>query len=335
MFKDWKLFFSVIFLLVLSTIVLRSIAPSIFPVYFIYLGFSLLVFWIFSQIDFDIVSLFSKHFYVLSLILLVITLIIGSVTRGTIRWIPIGPLSLQPAEIVRPLLLVFFANFIVERKLTFKRFIWALIFLLIPVTLILVQPSLGVSVLTVVGFLGVVLSGNFDKKYLLSLVGIGIVLAPLTWMIMKPYQKDRLINFGKDYNTAQSIIGVGSGELMGRGIGRGVQTQLAFLPEKQTDFIFSSVSEELGFVGAGLMLLATVVILFSLTKFMENAVNPAGRAYLAGFTLTYLVQVFIHTGMNMGIMPVTGLPFPLVSSGGSSLLATMIGLGIALGAYKK
>ena len=140
---------------------------------------------------------------------------------------------------------------------------------------------------------------------------------------------------GSGYNSLQSSIAAGAGNLTGRGLGRGIQTQLAFLPEKQTDFIFAAVSEEMGFLGAGLMLLATFVILLRLVKFMENSVSPAARAYISGFFLIYLFQVFIHVGMNLGMLPVTGLPFPLVSAGGSSLLATMIGLGIALGAYKR
>jgi len=118
-------------------------------------------------------------------------------------------------------------------------------------------------------------------------------------------------------------------------LGKGVQTQLAFLPEKQTDFIFAAVSEELGLLGASLVLIATFAILFRLTHFMEHSVSPMGRAYISGFLLTYLIQIFIHVGMNMGMLPITGLPFPLLSAGGSSLLGTMIGLGIALGAYKK
>jgi rod shape determining protein RodA len=159
---------------------------------------------------------------------------------------------------------------------------------------------------------------------------------------MAPYQRQRLVTFleptsdplGAGYNSIQSVIAAGAGELTGRGLGRGIQTQLSFLPEKQTDFVFAAVGEELGFVGAGLMLLTTFVILFRLTKFMENSASPAARAYISGFFLTYLVQVFVHVGMNIGILPVTGLPFPLVSAGGSSLLATMMALGIALGARK-
>ena len=160
---------------------------------------------------------------------------------------------------------------------------------------------------------------------------------------MAPYQKERITTFleptkdpkGAGYNSIQSTIAAGSGKIFGTGLGKGVQTQLAFLPEKQTDFIFASTAEELGLVGVSLVLLASFLILWRLTHIMENSINPSGRAYVAGFFLTYILQIFVHAGMNMGMLPVTGLPFPLLSAGGSSLLATMIGLGIALGAYKK
>ena len=343
MFKDLGLSIPIGFLILLSVIILNSIAPAIFPSYFIYIFLALAAFWFFSQIGFEITSLFSTHLYVISIILLILTFAIGKITNNTIRWIPIGPFSLQPSEIVRPFLLVFFATYLTSGKINISRLLKAVALLVIPVVLILVQPSLGVSILTLVGFTGILFSSDFDKKYLLYGLGIIIILIPLFWQIMAPYQKDRLTAFlnpasdplGAGYNSIQSTIAAGAGGLTGRGLGRGVQTQLAFLPEKQTDFIFAAVGEELGFIGTGLMLFATFVILFRLTKFMEHSVSPAGRAYLSGFFLTYLIQIFIHTGMNMGILPVTGLPFPLVSAGGSSLLATMTGLGIAVGAYKR
>jgi rod shape determining protein RodA len=341
--KDLSLTLAVGFLLILSVIILRSIAPGLFPIHFIYLIFALIAFWFFSQINFDIISLFSKHLYIISIALLALTLVIGQVTRGTIRWIPIGPLSLQPAEFVRPFLLVFFANYLTTSKITFGKLVKALGLLIVPAFLILVQPSLSVSVLTVVGFFGVLISSNFNKKYILGGLLAALVLVPVFWQVMAPYQKQRVITFinpsadplGAGYNSLQSTIAAGAGKIVGRGLGRGVQTQLAFLPEKQTDFIFAAVSEELGFVGSSLMLAATFIILWRLIKFIENSVSPAARAYISGFFLIYLLQVFIHVGMNLGMMPITGLPFPLVSAGGSSLLATMIGLGIALGAYKK
>ncbi len=342
MFKDLSLSVSIGFLLVLGAVILNSVAHNLFPGYFIYIILALIFFWFFTQFDFEILSIFSTHFYILSILLLILTLIIGRITHGTIRWIPIGSFTLQPSEIVRPLLLVFFANYLTNSKLNLSKTLKAGLLLIIPVVLILVQPSFSVSMLMIIGFFGVLLSTDFNKKYLLLGLGAVLVIIPLVWQILAPYQKSRLVSFlnpgsdplGAGYNSIQSTIAAGAGKLTGRGLGRGVQTQLSFLPEKQTDFIFAAVGEELGFIGAGLMLLATFVILFRITRFMEHSTSPAGRAYLSGFFLSYLVQVFIHVGMNMGLLPVTGLPFPLVSAGGSSLLATMIGLGIAVGAYK-
>lgn len=336
--------FSILFSLLLSIITLTSIASNLFPGYFIFLVIGILLFWFFSKIGYEVVSVFSTHIYIISILLLLTTLIIGQVTRGTVRWIPIGSFSFQPTEFVRPFLLIFFAEYLTRKgELKLKRLLTALLFLLIPVILILVQPSLGVSVLTVVGFLGVLLASDFNKKYILIGIGVIIALIPLFWMIMQPYQKARITTFlnpqndplGSGYNSIQSTISVGSGKLFGKGLGKGVQTQLSFLPEKQTDFIFASISEELGFVGSGLLLIATFLILLSLVKLMEHSVTIGARAFLSGLFLMYLVQVFIHIGMNLGIMPITGLPYPLVSAGGSSLIATLVGLGIASGSTKR
>ena len=343
MIKDIYLSLSVFFLLILSVVILKSVAPSLFPLYFVYIFTGLVVFWFFAQIGFDVASLFSKHLYIISILLLLATLIIGSVTRGTIRWIPIGPLTLQPAELVRPFLLVFFANYLTSGSLDLTKFVKAILLLALPAFLILVQPSLGVAVLTIIGFLGVLIASDFNKKYILLGFVLLAVLAPVGFNLLAPYQKERILTFtspdsdplGAGYNSLQSVIAAGSGKIFGKGLGRGVQTQLSFLPEKQTDFVFSATAEELGFFGAGLMLTATLLILYRLVVFMENAVSPAARAYLSGLFLIYLAQVFIHVGMNMGLLPITGLPFPLVSSGGSSLLATMMGLGVAIGAYKR
>ena len=343
LFKDLTLSVSVIFLIIISIAVLFSLDKPLFPLYFVYIFVSIGAFWFFSQIDFDIVSLFSKHFYITSIVLLLLTLIIGQVTRGTIRWIPIGPLSLQPAEIVRPLLLVFFACYMTKGEMNVKKAIASIVLLAIPVILILIQPSLGVSVLTVVGFAGVLIASKFNKKYLLAVLAGVLILLPLLWFFLAPYQKQRIQTFldpgsdplGAGYNSLQSTIAVGSGKIFGTGLGKGIQTQLAFLPEKQTDFIFAAIAEELGMVGAILILSISFIILYRLTHFMENAVSPAARAYISGFFLIYLVQIFVHVGMNMGMLPVTGVPFPLLSAGGSSLLATMAGLGITVGAYKK
>ena len=273
---------------------------------------------------------------------MIITIILGQVTRGTVRWIPIGSLSFQPSEIVRPLLLVFFANFMTQKQINFKRLIQILFLMALPLFLILVQPSLGVTVLTAIGFLGVFLASELDKKIFLYLLIIIMAIVPVVFIFLAPYQKQRITTFfdpsedplGAGYNSIQSMISVGSGELTGRGLGKGVQTQLAFLPERHSDFIFASIGEEMGFLGAMMLLVVTMILYGRIASFTEKSISPAARAFLAGVFLTLFTQTVVHVGMNMGLLPITGVPYPLVSAGGSSLLATMTSLGIVLGTKK-
>lgn len=340
--RDYPLFIGIGLMLLLSIVVLRSIAPFLFPLYFIYIFLAVFTFFIFLQIDFEVISIFSRYFYIGSVIFLILPFLIGQITRGTVRWIPVGALTIQPAEIVRPFLLIFFANYLTESRLDVKKLLKAVLLFALPAFLILVQPSFGVAVITAIGFLGLILAADFDKRKILP-AGIGIlILIPIIWTLMAPYQRQRILTFiepatdpyGAGYNSLQSMISVGSGKIFGRGLGKGVQTQLAFLPERHTDFIFASVAEELGLVGATLMLAGGFFILSRLVYIIENARSVAARAYVAGFFLAMFSQMVIHVGMNMGIFPITGIPFPLVSAGGSSLLATLIGLSVALGAKK-
>lgn len=329
-------------LLVFSLFILNSVAPSLFPSYYWYLVIGLVLFFVFSLFDFEIISVFSKYFYFISIALLLITLIIGQATRGTVRWIPIGSISIQPSEIIRPFLLVFFANYLANNKLTFKKIIEVFILMAIPLVLILVQPSLGVTALTAIGFLGLFFASDINKKQMFTLGAIFLLFIPVVYALLAPYQKTRIETFlnpqadplGVGYNAIQSTISVGSGMFFGRGLGKGVGTQLRFLPEHHTDFIFASVSEEMGFVGSLTLLVLISVLLYRIIKYSENAINIPARIFLSGLFLTFFAQVFVHTGMNMGIMPITGIPFPLVSAGGSSLIATMIALGIVVGTRK-
>jgi len=167
---DWLLVIPIFLLLVFSFFILNSISPLSFPSYYWYIGLGILAFLFFSLFDFEIVSAFSKYFYILSILLLVITLIIGQVTRGTVRWIPLGSVSIQPSEIVRPFLLIFFANYITQKKLNFKRLLQIIILMGFPLILILIQPSLGVTALTAIGFLGLFLASEIDKKSILYIV---------------------------------------------------------------------------------------------------------------------------------------------------------------------
>jgi rod shape determining protein RodA len=332
-------FIAVIVLHLISIFTLNSITPSLFPIYFVYIVVGIVSFFLFYKIDFEILTAFSKHFYVFSLIFLALPIIIGQVTRGVIRWIPIGEITIQPSELVRPFLILFLATYLAKIDLNLKRLSYVFVLLVIPLILILVQPSLGVTILTLVGFIGVFLASTIDKKYIFAAFGLMIITLPIFWLILAPYQKQRISTFldpqsdplGVGYNSIQSMISVGSGGIAGRGLGKGVQTQLAFLPERHTDFVFASISEEMGLVGSALVLVFEFIVLWSLIKFTEVSKNLETRMFITGLFLTYLAQTTIHVGMNMGILPITGIPLPLVSAGGSSLVATMMALGMAAG----
>lgn len=336
---DSLLIVPIFLLLVFSFFILKSVSPGLFPSYYWYFGIGIFVFVVFSLFDFEVISAFSNYFYIISIVLLLITLVIGQVTRGTVRWIPIGSFSFQTSEIVRPFLLVFFANYLTEKRLTFKRISNILLLMGLPLFLILVQPSLGVTALTAIGFLGLFLASEIDKKHILYIAIIALLIVPVVYFFLAPYQKTRITAFldpttdplGVGYNAIQSTISVGSGMFLGRGLGKGVGTQLSFLPERHTDFIFASIAEEMGFVGAAVLLILTLSLLLRIIYYSERAINIPARIFLSGLFLTLFSQVAVHTGMNMGLLPITGVPFPLVSAGGSSLLATMTALGIVVG----
>ena len=339
---DFILLIASTLLLTVGSVVIRSIAPSLFPLHLTYIFLSFVTFFLFLKVDFEMLSIFSRHLYAASIFLLILPLVIGQVTRGAVRWIPIGPLTIQPSEIVRPVLLLFFANFLLKEELTAKRLLKGLLYLFLPVLLILTQPSLGVAILIVVGFLGVLIAASVKRKYILAGMSIFLISVPLIWGTMAPYQRQRVVAFlepttdpqGAGYNSIQSMISVGGGKIFGRGLGKGVQTQLAFLPEKHTDFVFASIAEELGFIGSSFLLLGLFVVLWRLIKIIENARSPTARAYVAGLFLTLFGQSVIHIGMNVGLLPIAGIPLPLVSAGGSALLATMMGLAIAVNAQE-
>ncbi len=334
---------AIVFLIAISSVILKSVYASIFPGYLFLIIFGVILFIIFSFLDFDIISLFSKHFYIGSIVLLLLTLIIGGVTRGVVRWISFGSLTLQAAEITKPFLLIFFANYLYRERLSTKGIFKTIVLMAIPVILIVIQPSLGVSFLLSMGFIGILLASEIKKINFIYLITFALIIIPVIYLLMAPYQKARIISFinpysdphGAGYNSIQSQIAVGDGKLIGRGLGKGIQTQLSFLPERETDFIFAAISEELGFFGAGITLFAFFVIFWKITSFMNSSASPQARAFLAGVFTMLVSQTVIHIGMNMGLLPITGIPLPLVSAGGSSFISTMIALGITLGARKR
>lgn len=341
---DFFLFIPIILLISISILILNSISSSLFPNYYIYIAVSIFLFFIFSNIDYEMFSSFYHLIYFICLFLLILVLLIGNITRGSVRWISLGNLTIQPAEIVRPFLVLFWSSFIAANtRLTFKRSFVLFMSFLLPVFLILIQPSLGVSILTAVSFFGVVLSLPIDKKFIFFPFLVIILLIPLIYFFLAPYQKQRIKTFlnpsidpfGAGYNSIQSMIAVGSGQVFGRGLGKGIQTQLQFLPEKHTDFVFAAIAEEMGFLGVLFIFMAYFFLFWRLVDLMSKKKSILAVAFTSGLFFTLLFQLFVNIGMNMALMPVTGVTLPLVSAGGSSLISIMISLGLVSGIYKR
>lgn len=332
---DFKLFLPACFLVILGGMILVSVSPSSFPTQFLYLGLALLTFLFFSKVDFRVWLAIAPWFYGLALGILGFTLFLGELSRGATRWIEIGGISIQTSEVAKPLLLIFFAWFL-TRNSNLSRFSLSIPLVAIAVFFILAQPDLGSALVVLAGFSGSILIAGLPLVFIvIFFIGGGIAL-PFLWHFLADYQKQRIETFlsptadplGTGYNAIQAVIAVGSGQLNGRGLGQGTQSQLAFLPERHTDFIFAALSEELGFVGSFLTILTFTLLLWHLVSLLRIAEEDCEKVFLGGAFLTIFFQAAVNIGMNLGLLPITGIPLPFVSSGGSSLLSMSMILGI-------
>lgn len=333
---DYLLFFPAVLLAVLGSVILSSISVSSYPEHFVFLIVALIVFVIFSNIDSDLFQRSGWIFYGISILMLVLTLVLGSTLRGATRWISIGPVTVQTSEIVKPLLVIFCGSFLANKKGNLK-FLQLGLFMFIPVALVYVQPDLGSSIIVACVFTGAVVLGGLSIKLILALLGCLLLLIPLILNYLQQYQIDRITAFlnpesdplGIGYNSIQAMIAIGSGQLFGRGLGQGTQSQLSFLPESHTDFIFSALSEELGFFGALLVLMSFVVIFLRLGYLVLKTEKTFVQTVIGSVFFVIFIQATVNIGMNMGVLPITGIPLPFVSAGGSSLFAMSALLGIA------
>lgn len=296
-----------------------------------------------TSIDYHLISSLSYPLYLLVIGGLVAVLIpgIGQTRMGATRWIVIGPMTLQPSEMTKFALILIFSKYFADKKketVFVTDLIVAGIMLGMPVALILKEPDLGMSIVQLPIFAAIIFVAGIDKKYIITLIVLGSLTAYPAWLHLKPYQKERLISFmnpdsdplGSGYHVIQSKIAIGSGGFWGKGYMKGTQSQLNFLPEQFTDFIFSVYSEEFGFVGSSLLLLAYLTIILKGLGIAIKAKDKLGRLMAVGIVSVFLVQVFVNLGVTTGIMPVTGLTLPFMSYGGSSVFSTSILLGLLL-----
>lgn len=288
-----------------------------------------------SNFDYRALKSLIKPLYILILVLLVFVFLIGVESHGSVRWIPLGIFNIQPSEFAKPILVLLLADFW-GKKLPSWRNIFLSLTLIAPVSLLIFkQPDLGTTLTIIVLWMVMVFAARISLKKILSLVLIIGLVLPLAWLTLHNYQRARIISFlspgsdplGVGYNIIQSTIAVGSGQFLGRGLGQGTQSRLQFLPEFRTDFIFASISEELGLVGACLLLLIYFFISFYSYFLSQSSRDSFGYLIILGVTSILLFQTVVNIGMNIGIFPITGITLPLVSYGGSSVISTMIAFG--------
>lgn len=278
--------------------------------------------------------------YIFSAILLAGVLVFGTSIRGAESWYRIGAITVEPVEFVKVAVILLFAKYFSMRHIEMYRvsnIIASGFYICIPVGLVLLQREVGSVLILFSIWVGIMIIAGIKIKHLVALGVLGCLSFFLAWsLLFQQYQKDRLIAFlnpeadprGSGYNVLQSVTAVGSGGIWGKGIGRGTQTQLGFLPEPQTDFIYAAIVEEMGFAGAILMLTCFVFLFKRTLKILRSSANNFARLVVAGFLIALISQIFINMGMTLGILPITGIPLPFVSYGGSSLISLYTMLGI-------
>jgi len=293
-------------------------------------------------IDYRFITKGAYLIYGICIVCLVLVHFVGYTARGSQRWLSLGGLAFQPSEFMKLAIILFLARYFDSHKsvkpYTLRELIIPLFFVLIPFALVLKQPDLGTAMIillisaSVILFLGV----NW-KSFLIALSGFALSV-PVLWHFLKDYQKERLIIFfnpdrdplGAGYQIIQSMIAVGSGGLFGKGFLSGTQTQLKFLPEQQTDFVFSVFAEEWGFIGGFILIALLMTLVFWCLKIVLHARDLSGAVIAFGVVSLLSWQIFINIGMVLGVLPVVGIPLPLLSYGGSAMISFMAALGILM-----
>lgn len=332
---------SVITIFGLTTIL--SIFPDLFSnqLTFFFTGLFLLI--LVSRVHSKTIQETSFILYIFCVLLLLFTLLLGRATRGSVRWIDLGIFRLQPSEISKPILIAFFANRFIK-PIGGNPMVWLiknLAYLAVPAFLVLIQPDLGSTLVIVITWIGMLLASRFPKKIILAFSILSVLLLPLGYQFLHDYQKTRLHTFispfsdptGSGYNVIQAMIAVGSGKFIGKGVRQGTQSHLRFLPERHTDFAFASFAEEFGFVGVSILLSAFLIFFFWLASLIQH-MEPFGKLLVTGVFWLFFIQTFINVGMNMGVLPVTGITLPFISYGGSSILSSAIAIGMVLSLRK-
>lgn len=334
---DFSLLIPSVLLVAFSLATLFSIDVMLFRQQLLFLLIGLFFYFLFLNIDYKFFTLYPKALYLSIVAGFLVVLFFGTVVNGSKSWLVFFGIHLQVEEFLKPFFIVMMANFLAYSKLPTMQKYLSSFALAIPIFfLILRQPDTGTALMYIVTYAGMLFMYSFPVYYYLLTLVIVLAPTPIILNILRPYQKERLVTlfnltadpFGSSYNAIQALISIGSGGIFGKGLGEGTQSVLRFLPERQTDFIFASVSEGLGFVGG----LSIICILCFLLYRIYRLSTPIDDTYpyliIMGVFFLILVQTLTNIGMNMGMMPIIGVTLPFVSYGGSSLVTNFILLGI-------
>lgn len=277
--------------------------------------------------------------YVASIILLLVVDVAGKTALGATRWINLGFFQFQPSELAKIVLILVLAKLFsqnYDRLEQPKYLVQSILLTALPVGLVLAQPDLGTALVLLAIWFMMILVSPVPKGYVLALLVAGLLLTPIGLHFLQPYQRDRLTTFinpaadplGRGFNVVQASIAVGSGQMYGRGLAAGSQSQLNFLPSQHTDFIFAVLAEKLGFVGAVLILALFTLLISRMIIIAYRSRDRFGLFLAVGIATMFLFHVLVNVGMNMGIMPVTGIPLPFISYGGTSLVVALAAIGL-------
>lgn len=343
---DWVLLAIVFVLIAIGFAAIYSVDLSrgssltFLPVQSIALGLGLVVMVAAAWTHMNVYRLNAQWVYVFGVLLLLLVLFFGVSVRGTRGWFRIVGFSFQPAEFAK-VALVLGLGWLISRYgrqfQTFRFVVASGLVTALPVLFIMMQPDLGSALVLTGVWGGLLLATGVRKRYIAALGLVGIIVAVSAWLfVFEPYQKDRIMTFldpsadplGAGYNVTQSIIAIGSGQFAGRGLGFGSQSQLRFLPEAQTDFIFSVIAEELGFIGAFLILLFFFLLLWRLVSIAQRSHSEFGAYVVLGVAFVFFIQLVFNVGGTLGLLPITGVTLPFVSYGGSSLIINLLLIGV-------
>lgn len=275
-----------------------------------------------------------------TIIVLLMLFVLGHVSNGAKSWFSIGGFALEPSDPAIIVLILMLAKYFSRRHIEIanvRHVIVSGVYAFLIFILIFLEPDVGAAAIVLAVWLGMVLVSGISKKHLFIVMAIVVVAVGGLWIgVFKQYQKDRILTFlhplsdihGAGYNAYQSTIAVGSGQILGKGIGEGSQSKLLFLPEYQTDFIFAAFAEEWGFIGTLLLLILAFALVYRIVENAERASTNFESLFGMGLAILFTIHILIHAGMDMGVLPITGIVFPFMSYGGSHLLTEWLSLGI-------